>query len=131
MPERVLEVVAARDPRAHLRVEELATAAAVLLGLVERDVRVTQQRARVDVALVRERDAHARRHERFEAIEVEGLVERADDALGDLLGLGDVLEVFAEHDELVAAETSDGVSARARRARIRSAAWRRSTSPAL
>ena len=33
-----------------------------------------------------------------------------DDALGDLLGLGDVLEVFAEHDELVAAEPGDGVS---------------------
>ena len=94
----------------HVRVEELATAAAVLLRLVQRDVRIPQQRAGVDIALVRESDAHARRHERFEAIEVEGLVQRADDALGDLLGLGDVLEVFAEHDELVAAEPSDGVS---------------------
>ncbi len=110
MAERVLEVVAAGDPRAHLGVEELATAPAVLLRLVERDVRVAEECTRVDLALAGERDAHARGDECLEAVEIERLVERLDDALRDVLGLGDVLEVLAQHDELVTAETGDGVA---------------------
>ena len=108
--QRVLEVVAARHPRAHLGVEQLAATPAVLLRLVEGDVRVAQQRARVDLALARQRDADTRGDEGLEPVEVERLVQRADDPFRHLLGFGDIREVLTEHDELIAPEPSNGVA---------------------
>ena len=110
MSQRVLEVVATRDPRAHLRVEELAATPAVFLRLVERDVRVAQQRAGVDLALARQSDADARGDEGLEPVEVERFVQRANHAFRDLFGLRNVRQVLAEHDELVAAEPRNGVA---------------------
>ena len=41
--------------------------------------------------------------------ELEGNLQGRDDAVGDIGGVVDAVEVFAQHDELVAAEPGDGV----------------------
>ena len=89
----------------HPGLEHGVAVLAVPLGAVHRDVRVAQQL--LGRGWLSRRDPDARRHAHTSLLvrtELEGMLERFEQALGDQLGTGRQRELLGDHDELVAAE---------------------------
>ena len=80
------------------------------LGLVHRDVGVLHQLLVVAGVLGEQRDADARGDAQVQALDRERLRDRAEDLVGDHLGLRDVAQAAEQHAELVAAEPRRGVA---------------------
>ena len=132
--ERVAQVeleAAARLRRdVHVRLEEAPGAALVGLGPIERHVGVLEQVVGVGAVARRHGDADAGADDHLVAVDLVGLAERGDDALGERGGLLAAGRAgYCRIDELVAAEAGDDVGARAPGARRRSATARSSMSP--
>ena len=90
-------------------VEHLDACSATRLGLIHRGVGVAQQDIGAVVATDRQRDAHAHREEHRLIADAQRVLKILEESFGHehgIVGTGDVLE---QHDELVAAETADGV----------------------
>ena len=81
-----LDHALARQKVVHVAGENLVAAAAVLLGLVKRDVGLAQQVGGVGVGSVRDGDADRGADEDLVAKQAEGLAELAQQALAELLG---------------------------------------------
>ncbi len=107
--ERILEIVTARDPCTHLGVEQLASTTAVFLGLIQRDVGVSEERAASTSvsdasAIPTLADTNASNPSRSNGS------FKVRIRVGDFFRLGDVGKILTEHDELIAAEPGDGVA---------------------
>ena len=81
-----LDYALARDEIVHVAGKDLVAAAAVLLGLVKRDVGLAQQVGRIGVGAVRDGDADRCADEDLVAEQGEGLAEFAQQALAEFLG---------------------------------------------
>ena len=110
-----LECDLRRDPELHGLVEELVAGASVVLGPVHGDVGVRQDRIGRVGAVGAKRDPDACAHLRIVVAEAERGTERVEDALRERGRVVNALDVFAEHDELVAAEPRDRVTVAYRR----------------
>ena len=84
---------------------------AARLGRVHRDVGALHQRLDVAAVLGEHRDADAGAHEQRQALEAEGLLDRAGEAAGDGLGLLDGGAGRQQDGELVAADAGHQVGA--------------------
>ena len=102
----------------HRLVEQLVARAAAALRAVHRGVGVAKEARGAIRGRARDRDADAGGDDDLGVRERERLTERPDRAVGDLLDLALVGEVLAHHDELVAAESRDGVVAPDGRRRV-------------
>ena len=95
--------------RVHRLVSEVPACAPGLLGAVERDVGVAQH-ARCRRHGRGHRDADRRRRPQSMAFDLELLTDRRADLLGHPLDVADRSKVRHDHDELVAAESSDAIA---------------------
>ena len=108
-PQARFEGEALADRRVQGRRAELEVVPAALLGAVEGDVRVAQERVGIRAVIREEADSDARRHGQPLGVGH----ERCGDRVEHLAGEGrDVLllDVREEEDELVAADARDGVA---------------------
>ncbi len=101
---------------AHVRLEprglvdDLMVSTTVQLGLVHREVGVTQQGLGDVLTRPGERQAHAGRHRQCVTVELEGFPQRGSDPLGHQLGSQRRIQVLAEDHELVAGQPCQRVS---------------------
>ena len=109
LAQRGLERDLGGDPELHRLVEQLVAAAPVALRAVHGDVGVRQDLLGGLGAVGGKRHADARAHVRFVGAEIEGLLQRRDDAFREVGCLVHAFDVFAQHDELVAAQARDRV----------------------
>jgi hypothetical protein len=104
-----LEIQPAHHDLVHVRVEDRVAALAFGLRAVHRDVGVAHHVGRSGVG-VGERDPDRRGHDQLAPVEVERILQRLLDALGDHGRLAGVADVVEQDRELVAAEPGDGVA---------------------
>ena len=110
-PQVHLELEPSKDLGLHLGREHSRAVAAVALGPVQRDVGVAQQLA--GRGAVAARDADAGRHGQRRVLErgkPERFAQHVVQPFGHELGTGSQRHTLGQHDELVAAETADGVA---------------------
>ena len=113
LAQRVAEIVLQPAPflqgRVHGRLEEAESVAAVLLGAIEREVGVLEQRVGGLTVERADGDADAGRGRHLVAVDMIGLAERGADASRKPHGVFRRSEVLGDDGELVAAKTADQV----------------------
>ena len=112
-----LELAALLRALVEALLEEGIGASARLLGAVQRQVRVPQQRFAVAAVLRRDGDADAGRRHQLVAVDHERSRHALEDIAGEAVDRIAVVADGLEHHELVAAEACDEMTARGLRAR--------------
>jgi hypothetical protein len=130
LAERVAEIVlqppSLLQRGVHGRLEEAEGVAAVLLGAIEREVGVLQQRVGGFCVVLTDGDADARRGRHLVLVDMIGGAERRADAAGETHGVLGRFEILRDDGELVAAKAPDEIDKplRAGRRRWRGRAYR-------
>src|SRR6185295_5593995 len=106
----VLDLEQADRAGVHRAVEDLVARAALGLRAVHRGVRVAQHVLGLLVAGLAHRDADRGGADDLLALELDGVLQRALDALGDPDRVAGLVDVLEQHGEFVAAEAGDGVA---------------------
>ena len=113
--DRVAQIHFERAPQPrfgiHLVLEEAVIVAAFALGAIEREVGILQELRRVGAVVRRNGDADGNADDDLVALDLVGLADQADQALGEIDGLLPVVVVDLLQDgEFVAAEPADRVA---------------------
>lgn len=105
-----LELQAIEQRRVHLRLEDGVTAFAQILGAVHRHVGVSKELVDA-LGAVRIRDADARAHRHFAALDAQRESKRVGDALHHEDCIVVVLHAFQKNGEFVATDSRYGIAA--------------------